>query len=66
MPVALARAGSLRRALFAAVPAPDDAGKPIGSGGLGETRGVVALKDGGSSDGSVDDSRGGARPIAVA
>ena len=37
---------------------PDDEGKPIGAGGLGETRGVVALKDGGSTNGSADDSLG--------
>ena len=36
---------------------PDDEGKPITAGGLGETRGVVALKDPGSSTGA-DDSLG--------
>ena len=36
---------------------PDGEAKPIGAGGLGETRGVVALKDPGSSSGA-DDSLG--------
>src|SRR6185295_734541 len=37
---------------------PDDEGKPIGAGGLGETRSVVALKDTGSSTSTTDDSLG--------
>ncbi|MER8657800.1 tetratricopeptide repeat protein [Mesorhizobium sp. M0847] len=38
--------------------APGDEGKPIGAGGLGETRGVVSLKGGAEAKGSVDDSLG--------
>jgi uncharacterized caspase-like protein len=37
---------------------PDDEGKPIGAGGLGETRGVVALKDTGSTGNASDESLG--------
>ena len=38
--------------------APGDDGKPIGAGGLGETRGVVALKSTAPAKGSADDSLG--------